>query len=236
MRFLFIVCAALLLSSCRFFGGERIYGDGRIVSEMINTGSFKSLDISGVMKVFVSQGAESVKMETDRNIMEYVEIFTDGNTLVIRPKRGYNLRPSKAVIVHVSASAFENIDISGASEVVAENTLSINTMHLSSSGASKIHLKLEGDKLVTDLSGASKLNIAGEVRDFDLGASGASDINCYGLVTETASISMSGASNAEITVNKELHAGLSGASHVRYKGNARVDKSTSGASSVSKEG
>lgn len=236
MRFLFIICTALLLTSCRFFGGEKIYGDGRIVSEEVNTGPFNSIDISGAMKVFVSQGSESVKVETDRNLMEYVEIFTEGHTLVIRPKRGYNLRPSKAVTVHVAAPAFQDIDISGASEVIGENMLSINTMHLSSSGAGKIHLKLEGDKLVTDLSGASKLNISGEVRDFDLGASGASDINCYDLVTETATISMSGASNAEISANKELRAGLSGASHVKYKGNAKVDKSTSGASSVSKEG
>jgi len=217
MRFLFIICTALLLTSCRFFGGEKIYGDGRIVSEEVNTGPFSSIDISGAMKVFVSQGSESVKVETDRNLMKYVEIFTEGNTLVIRPKRGYNLRPSKAVTVHVAAPAFQDIDISGASEVIGENMLSINTMHLSSSGA-------------------SKLNISGEVRDFDLGASGASDINCYDLVTETATISMSGASNAEISVNKELRAGLSGASHVKYKGNAKVDKSTSGASSVSKEG
>lgn len=236
MRFLFIACATLLLTSCRFFGGERIYGDGRIVSEEINTGSFNSIDISGAMKVFVSQGSESVKVETDRNLMEYVEIFTEGNTLVIRPKRGYNLRPSKAVAILVSAPEFQDIDISGASEVMGESTLAIKTMQLSSSGASKIDLKLEGDKLITDLSGASKLNIAGEVRDFDLDASGASDINCYGLVTETATISMSGASSAEITVNKDLRAGLSGASHVKYKGNARVDKSTSGASRVSKEG
>lgn len=217
--------------------GERIRGNGHITSREANVGSFNSVDISGALEAHITQGAgNSVKVEADENLLELVEVFTDGNTLVARTRQGYNLQPSTKIVVYVTAPEFKNIGVSGASKIIADNAISGSDLHLGASGASHISMEVSGSKIVSDLSGASSLSLKGQATDFDLEASGASHGNCYELVAENAMIDVSGASSAEITANKNLRAEASGASHVRYKGNASVNSNTSGAGSVKREG
>jgi len=65
--------------------GERIYGDGHITTRDANIGSFNSVDVNGALEAHISQGTgNSVKIEADQNLLDLVEVFTDGNTLVAR--------------------------------------------------------------------------------------------------------------------------------------------------------
>lgn len=238
MRLVFIaLVSAISFSSCHYIMGERIQGNGNVATREENVGSFNSLDVGGAIEVHIRQDqTPSVKIETDENLMEFLEVFTEGNTLVIRTRQGYNLDPSKGVVAYVSAPAYKNIEVSGASKLVGENTISGNgELNISASGASKITMEVDGQKLTGDASGASTVILKGQVSNIDVEASGASHINGYDLVTDDAIIGVSGASSAKITANKTLKADASGASSIRYKGNANVNQSTSGASSVSRE-
>ncbi|MBO9682844.1 MAG: DUF2807 domain-containing protein [Flavisolibacter sp.] len=236
MRLLLIaIISTAIFSSCHYFMGERIYGDGHVATRDANVGSFSSVDVSGALEAHISQGTGNlVKIETDQNLLDLVEVFTDGNTLVARTRKGYNLQPSRKIIVYITAPEFKSIDVSGASKIFADNAISGNEMRLGASGASHISMEVNGGKISSDLSGASSLSLKGQATDFNLEASGASHSNCYELVAENAMIDVSGASSAEITANKNLRAEASGASHVRYKGNASVNSNTSGAGSVRK--
>lgn len=218
--------------------GERIYGDGHITTKDQNVGSFNGVDVGGAIEVHVKQdAAQSVKIETDENLMQYIEVYTQGSTLVVHPRNGYNLDPSREIIVYVSAPVFKGIEVSGASKIFGDNAISGNDgLKLGASGASKMMIELSGGNIGGDVSGASEINLKGQVAKVDFQASGASHINAYDLVADEAIADVSGASSMEITANKSLKAEASGASHVKYKGNASVNSNTSGASSVSKEG
>lgn len=238
MRILLLFLLSLsILSSCHYVIGERIHGNGHITSTQRDVGSFSGLDVSGAIVARVRQEQNhSVKIEAEENLMQFIEVFTDGNTLVIRPKRGYNLRPSKEIIAYVSAPAYRNFGVSGASKIIGDNTISGNgELHLDASGASEITLDVNGGDLTGDLSGASHFNLRGQVSKVDIGGSGASHVKAFDLVADDAVFAFSGASGANITANKTLKVDASGASHVRYRGNASVNSHTSGAGSVSKE-
>lgn len=239
MRILFIAfISVFIFSSCQYFGGERIRGNGHITSRQENVGSFNGIDVGGAINVRIKQDqSQSVKIETDENLMEFLEVFTDGSTLVIRTRQGYNLDPSREIVAYVSAPVFKSIGVSGASKIFGDNAISVNNeLNLDASGASKIMLELIGGNVTGDVSGASGLELKGQVSKIDVEASGASHVKAYDLVTDDAVFSCSGASSAEVTANKNLRVEASGASHIRYKGNASVSQSTSGASSISKEG
>ena len=237
MRILFITLVTAIFSSCHYVMGERINGDGHITTKEQNVASFTGVDVGGAIEVHVKQdAAQSVKIEADENLMQYIEVYTSGSTLNIHPRNGVNLDPSREIIVYVSAPAFKNIEVSGASKVIGDNAISGSEgLNLSASGASKVMMELSGGSVGGDVSGASEINLKGQVSKFDFQASGASHINAYDLVAEDAVVDVSGASGTEITANKNLKAEASGASHVRYKGNASVNENTSGASSVSKD-
>ena len=217
------------------FGGKKVRGNGKVVTQDRTVGEFTNIDVSGAIQVRITQASPAaLKITTDENLMEYVEVKVDGKTLVIQSKSGYNLDPSEEVTVFISAPAFNEINISGASNVIAEGSISGNEMSLHASGASEIKMEVKLLKLTSELSGASTLNLKGEAKEFFTDASGASKILCLDLNTENTELDLSGASNASITAEKELKIEASGASNVEYRGNANINQKSSGASNVKK--
>lgn len=227
--------AMLLLTSCRYFGGERVHGNGKVVTQTRNTGSFNSIEAGGALEVRVRQDANtSLKIETDENLQEYIEAYTDGHTLILKQKQGFNPDPTNAIIVYVSAPSFESLELSGASKMIGETALSGDKLEMHISGASELAMELRVSKLKAELSGASSLRLKGNAASVSTEASGASKIRCMDLATDETTLDLSGASNAEVTANKQLNIEVSGASDVRYRGNASVSQKSSGASNVEK--
>jgi hypothetical protein len=236
MKIFFIaVLAMCFVTSCRFLGGERIRGNGNIVNVQRNVGSFSSIEAGGAVEVRIKQdGTHAVRIETDENLLEFLDVFTDGNTLVVRSRKGYNLDPSKDVIIYAAAPRFESLNISGASKLIGEGPLTGGDLELGASGASEVDLEVRVEKLQADLSGSSTLKLRGEAKRFSTEGSGASTIKCLDLATEETTLDLSGASNAEVSASKQLNIDASGASDVRYRGDANINQKSSGASSVRK--
>lgn len=239
MRFLFAALAAVIvLSSCQYFMGERVSGNGHIVSEQKNVGSFNSVSVGGQVTLHVRQDASSsVKIETDENLQPYLDVYTEGNTLVIKTKQGFNLDPSKEIVAYVSAPAFKDIDISGQCNVIGDTPLSgSEPLSLHTSGQGDMTLEVNVPKVSTEISGQGTVNLKGQATDFSAEVSGQGDVKCFDLVTENTSLDISGSSDVEVTANKQLKVDASGSSSVRYKGNASVTQDISGSGSVKKVG
>ena len=225
-----------VLTSCSYVTGERVRGNGTIKTATINEHGFQHIEVSSAIKVYVKQDStQSVKVETDENLLEYVEVYLDRTTLIIRQKKGYNLKPTKSIKVYVSGPSFRRFEASGACDIYSENKLSgSDEVYIDLSGASNVNMEINASKISLDLSGASEVNLKGEAKDFTIQGSGASEIKCFDLMTENTSIDLSGASNAEVFASVKLDVEVSGAGSIKYKGNATVTKDISGAGSVKK--
>ncbi len=238
ISFFVLTLSLFILSSCRYFGGERIIGDGHVVTQQRSVGAFNSVDVSGAVQVHVRQEAtSSVNVQTDQNLMEYLDVYNDGNTLVIKEKSGFNLKPSKNIVVYIAAPVFKDIEVSGACDIVGDNTISGSealSMHVSGSG--DIVMTVAVPSVSAEISGSGSINLKGQAADFSARVSGSGDVRCFDLVTDNTKLDLSGASEVEVTANKQLEVDASGASSVRYKGNAHVSQSISGAGSVKKVG
>jgi Putative auto-transporter adhesin, head GIN domain len=239
MRFSVLLLApAFFLSSCHYFMGERISGNGHVVSQQKNVGTFNSIDASGQVTVHVRQDASaSVKIETDENLQSYLDVFTDGSTLVIRTKQGFHLDPSKDIIAYISAPVFRNIELSGQCDIIGDSPVSGNEpLSLHVSGQGEINLEVHVPKISTDISGQGTVSLKGQVTDFNASVSGQGDVKCFDLITENTTLDISGGSDVEVTANKQLNIEASGSTSVQYKGNANVNQSISGSGSVKKVG
>lgn len=237
-------CSAMLASlviiifaSCSFIGGKRVNGNGNVISQDRNAGDFSRVDVGGAIDVYIKQApSRSVRVETDENLQELVEVFERGGRLHISPRNNYNLNPSNnSIKVYVTAPEFRLLDVSGASSIQSEEKITSNeTLDIGISGASKVKIITNAPRINAQLSGASNLSIGGETRDFDVRGSGASDISGFDLKAENTTVDLSGACSAEVfaSVNLDVHA--SGASGVKYMGSAAVKQNTSGASHVKK--
>ncbi len=233
---LVMVGMAFIASSCSYFSGERVKGNGNVKKESRTVGSFTKVGVSGAIDLIVTQDStRSVVIEADENLLQYIEVDEGGSGLHISSKNGYNLDPSGSIKVYVSSPAFTALDASGACSIRSENQLSGGSeLSIELSGASNAHLDVKCPSISAGLSGASKLTIAGETKDMSLDASGSSNIEAFDLLSENADVELSGASHADIFASISIKADASGASGVRYKGNASVKSDASGASTIEK--
>jgi hypothetical protein len=189
--FLFSFFGTLIFSSCRFVGGKRIHGNGNVVTQDRSAGKFNSVDISGAIDVYLKQDSahQAIKVETDENLQELVEIHEENGVLYISPRNNYNLDPSKAIKVSVTAPHFRTLRVSGASNIYGENKLSSSeTLDIDLSGASEIKLDMKAPRINAEITGASSVILTGETRDFNIEGSGASDIKCFDLMTENTTL------------------------------------------------
>ncbi|RYZ27404.1 MAG: DUF2807 domain-containing protein [Chitinophagaceae bacterium] len=237
MRYFLIALATVVLfSSCRLFGGKRVSGNGKIVTQEQNVNSFHSIEVSGAATVRLKQDSiPSVRIETDENLFEYLDVHVDGNTLVIEPKKGVNLHPSKEIIVYATAAQFRNIDASGACNIISDNLLSSNQeLKIEASGSTNINIQVTLPKLTTDVSGSGEVTLKGMAKEFSGSISGSGAIKGFDLITDKTELDLSGAADAQITANEKLDIEVSGSGDVEYKGNANVNQRISGSGSVKK--
>jgi hypothetical protein len=236
MRNLLVFLALSFLVSCRFGWGEKVSGNGHIKTEERQVSDFNSVDVSGDIAVHVKQDmATGVRLETDENLMQYIEVFISDSKLVIRTKEGYNLDASKDIIAYVSAPVFKNIEVSGTCDVVGDGLIGGNTnldIHVSGSGS--VDMEVDMAKVTTHMSGSGNIKLRGEADDFDASVSGSGDINCFDLHTENTELNLSGSSSAEVNASKKLDVDVSGSADVKYKGSPAVNQSVSGSGSVKK--
>ncbi|MEO5890640.1 MAG: head GIN domain-containing protein [Ferruginibacter sp.] len=203
------------------------------------SGSFNKISVSGGIDLYLSQyESESVAVSAASDqFRENIKTVIEDNTLKIYYDGGKQWNTSgKKLKAYVSFKNLEKLNASGSSDVQVQGVIEVPRLILDMSGASDFIGGVKVSALTIELSGASDIKINGSADIVSIQSSGASDVKGYDLVTNVCTAKASGASDINITVNKELNAHASGASDIYYKGEAVIkDMHSSGASSIAKK-
>jgi hypothetical protein len=235
-RIFSILLLTVALSSCDHFHGKKIRGDGNVTKEDRSVSGFSGIYVSGGIKVIVRQdSAYKVQVETDYNLHPFIEIYKEGNALHIRQQDNTSLDATGSIKVYVSSPVLEELMASGACSISTDNRISGTTpLDIDLTGASNVTLDIRYPSTKMKLSGASTADIKGETKDLSAKGSGACELHLFDLLTENATVDVSGASSADVYASVKLNVDASGASNVKYKGAAQVVANKSGASDVKK--
>ncbi|HTQ27285.1 MAG TPA: head GIN domain-containing protein [Puia sp.] len=228
---------AFVNSSCRHMWGKKVRGDGNVKTEEHTVSNFKNVDVSGAIKVYVSQGdLQPVKIEADQNLLQYIEVVQEGNEVFVSEKSGYNLEPTGEIRVYVTSPVYNRIKVSGASDIIGQTKINNSeNLELEATGAGDINMEVDAPKLAATITGSGSINLKGQTKDVELELSGAGHAHCYDLMAENTTVDISGAGSAEVYASVKLDATVSGAGSVSYKGNAsNVSQHVSGVGSVNK--
>jgi hypothetical protein len=206
-----------------------------------STGSFTEISVSGGIDLYLSPDDHEVVVVSasepkyrDRIVTRVngnrLEIFFDNKGMTRWPDR-MNLK------AYVSFRTLQKLKASGASDVYVNGVIKSPSLELHMSGASDFNGAVMVEELKIDQSGSSDSRISGKADKVTIDVSGASDVKAFDLTVNYCNVEASGASDIQITVNKEISARASGSSDVRYRGEGLIrDVKTSGASSVSRKG
>ena len=231
-----LIAIIVLLSSCHFGMGERVRGNGNIITQDRNISGFNKVHVSGSMNVrLMQQDQGQVKIEADENLMSYIEVYTEGSELIVRERKGFNLDPTKEIVIYAMAPSFTEISVSGSGDVKSDNSISGSEgLVMMVSGSGDIEMQVDVPSIKSRVSGSGSITLKGEAEDLDLTVSGSGAIKCFELSSENVSVSVSGSAEAEVNASRKLDISVSGSASVQYKGSPSVNSRVSGSGEVRK--
>ncbi|MCR9171132.1 MAG: DUF2807 domain-containing protein [bacterium] len=208
-------------------------GDGNVTKVDRKVGSFKEIEINGVIDVILTQGnQEKVVIETDSNLQEQIETEVSGELLIISTKKGSMKKVTK-MIAHVTVKDLSKIKNSGVGDITCENAIKSNSLELDVNNVGDIDLQLDCVALEVDFRGVGDLKLEGTAKTATVKSSGVGNIKAYGLDVATMKMKHTGVGNALIYVSEDLTLKYSGVGNVNYKGNPKKkDIKKSGVGSV----
>lgn len=244
---LFIFAVALVSTACVVpFAPRLVKGSGNVVVEQRPVSGFDEILVTGAGTVIVSQGSsETLSIETDDNLMEYIETKVQGNTLEIgftdntvlsKGGGGRALDPTDGFIFRVGVVNLSAISVSGAARFEVEK-LKTDQMAINLSGAGDVKVDdLNATQLTVGVSGAGDVNIAGKSEVQNVVMSGFGRYRAADLESQEASITISGAGGADVWVTEQLDVTISGAGDVKYYGSPTVNPEISGVGRIQSQG
>lgn len=230
---------ALSLATFAACAQETIVSDANAEKRQL-AGSFNAIKVSGGIDIYLSQSSEEALAvsATEQEYRNNIKTEIENGTLKIHyeSKGGWG-KGNKKLKAYISFKNLERLEAGGASDVQVAGTIASSSLSIDMSGSSDFKGAVDANTLTIELSGASDARITGKAATLTIESSGASDFKGYGLVVDNCTAKASGASDINITVNKELNVHASGASDVFYKGSCVIrDLHSSGASTVAKKG
>ncbi|MFT6922705.1 MAG: hypothetical protein ACJA1C_001711 [Crocinitomicaceae bacterium] len=197
---------------------ESVTGDGHVTKQVRNIKSFSEINIEGLFDVTISQGEkESVTVETDANLQEFVVVSNDGNTLTVKNGRA-NFKKVTKMEIHIVLKDVSKISGSGLGDIKTESTLKLNSLELRISGVGDSNFKLDCDRLDIRYGGVGDVKLSGKAKTVKMNCSGVGDVRAYDLEVTDLKLNRSGVGDTKVNVIGELTIDFSGVGTVSYKG------------------
>ncbi len=248
MKKMVIIRCFLVLALVALLLGNQACGS-RLVNTPYEYDGFTRLDIQNAFNVeIVQSGTYGISITSSKELLDYLSISRAGDTLVIKLQPNHPFTDfatmRKILKAKIAMPVIYAVTLSGACEGTIRGFQSADKLELDVSGASHLDLNqieagdarlvISGDSRISgkltaanvkfDVSGASKLDLAGTAADCQILAVGASRLNLEFFVHQTASITMSGASQTTVDTRKHLDFSLNGASQLFFLSNPNIGK------------
>jgi hypothetical protein len=235
LRIVSTLTVIFLIVACSHAQNRKtVYGNKKLVTKEREVGSFNGLIVSSGINVYLKQGdKESIKVEADENLHEY--ILTEIESGILRVYTKVNIKDSQVNKVFVTMKDIRSVKANSAGDVIGESPIKSDELEISASSAGDIKLEVYVSGLNVDISSSGDVTLSGEADILDAGLSSAGDLNAYNLKVKEADISASSAGNADVNVTEKLKARSSSAGDIHYDGNPEyVDVHSSSAGSIHK--
>lgn len=227
--FLLIATAILSLSSCEREGWDNIRGSGPVYSETRKLPIHRDISIEIPADVFIYQSqVKEVTLEAQSNVLDAIQTRVNGSELEIKLNKRVRLGKHEPIKVFISSALFNTIRLSGMVNLYGETLIVTDVLDVSMSGTGEVDIRVSANTVKGSISGTGNMWFEGTALDEVFTISGNGDVRAFGLLCETADISISGSGNVEIDVADHLKARISGNGDIFYRGSPRIDSHISG--------
>jgi len=235
------VLAAALLCGCVTVDFSSLARGGLTGSGSRETYSFSVGQVTDI-KVelycnveYYSAPSDTVTLEIQPNLREYVSVEESGGVLTVRTTRKINWT-GKAPVLTVGSSVLSSVTITGAGDFTAHDTIKADSFKLRMDGAGTGVAEVDVGNLSVNLAGAGSFTLSGKADSADFVLAGAGDVEALPLQTRDAVINLSGVGTVRLSCSDSLNISAGGLGTVEYIGSPSINMNRGGLVSISKVG
>ncbi len=230
------------------WGGESVRGSGTVVEENRDLSNFSGVELAMEGTLYIVTGSsESLRIEAEDNLLEYIQTEVRAGKLVIRTRQGIDLRTTQPINYYLTVTELDSIVISSSGDIEAEDVQSESfSVKISSSGSlsidsldcTSLHVEISssGDVTISDLmaestsvriSSSGNLEVlGGQVQEQNITISSSGEYRARDLASAEADVTLTSSGAVTIRVSDQLSGRLSSSGNIYYIGNPDVNVRT----------
>ncbi len=213
-----VMGVVLTLAACNNINGanvEKIKGSGNVITTEREISRFSRIQINLGADLALTQGnSESLTIETDDNLMQYIETKIENGRLIVSTPNNISVTPSRSIKLNVDFSTLDEIEIFGSTNITSN--------------------ALDLDALAIRFSGSGSTRITGRVDEQTINIRGLATINNFGLDSDRVTVDISGNGNIEVNAEDILDLTVAGMGIIRYTGEPTISQQITGTADISR--
>lgn len=235
LSILAIVFASTFSKAQSWGNGEKISGNGKVVTEKRTTALYDEIKVAGFYDVDLIAGAEGqITIEGEENLLPYVIIESENNILNIYTKKGYNIQTNKKVLIKVPFESLNKISLVGSGDLNSKNTIKSDKLEIKLTGSGDMNLDIDAKSSEISLAGSGDMVVKGKSEDLTSKVAGSGNIDAFDLISKNADVAVAGSGDLKVFCTENLKARVAGSGDITYKGNPKTkDTKTAGSGDIS---
>lgn len=233
-----ITILTLLLSttlvSAQWGKSKKIKGDGNVTTTTVSTDSYDDIKASGSMGFRLIKGTEGkISIKGDSNLMEYIITEVKGNSLHVKIKDGYNLKPSETIVITIPYESISFVSLAGSGDLENSGTIKADTFKVALAGSGDIDLTIESEAIESKIAGSGDIKLKGITKNLTIVVAGSGDFDGDTLRSTNVEAKIAGSGDISVVCNGELTVKIAGSGDVKYSGKpTKKNTSIAGSGSV----
>ena len=234
-----LIAIALLsfsFAQAQFWGSKKIKGNGEITTVTRSTSDYEGIKCAGWMDFVLVKGTEGkIKIEGESNLLDYIIVEVDGNTLKIKTENNISLKPSfnKTITITIPFEDIDYVSLAGSGDIINKNKIVANNFTARVSGSGDIVLDVEATDINASVTGSGDLTLKGKTKNLKASVTGSGDFHGYSLDAVDVEAKVTGSGDVEVVCNGDLNARVTGSGDIEYKGTPKTeDTKVTGSGSI----
>ena len=213
---------------------RKIRESGVQTTQNRTTGTYDAINAGGSFKILLVAGKEgNITIQGDENIITHIITEVKNNELHISFEKNLNVTYRSEITVTVPVEEISGITFSGSGDIVSKTTLNATNFNVKMSGSGDVDIDVNATKITASLTGSGDITISGKTKELEAKVVGSGDIDCSKLVSENATVAVSGSGDLKVNCTNDLTATVAGSGTIKYKNKpATMNKTVAGSGEI----
>jgi hypothetical protein len=213
-----------------------VRGNGSIRREVRTPGHFTGVELSLPAQVELRAGSdEGVSIETDHNLLAFVETVVEDGSLKLRAAKERQLAPTRLKFI-VTLRELSKVAVGGSGRV-SGTAPAARQLKLEIGGTGTIALRnVHAGEVAAEIGGHGDMRIDGTARRLKVSIGGSGRLRAPRFKADEVSVSLAGSGSATVWAVEALRVSIAGSGDVDYRGEPRVTSHIAGSGRLGRIG